>query len=337
MKQTPLLSVTMPIYNTNPFYLRQAIDSILNQTFTDFEFLILNDSPQNTELDKIVSDYTDPRIRYFKNDKSLGIADGHNFLLDQARGKYIALMDHDDISAQNRFQKQVDFMESHPQIGICGTACRRFGKIFKNGPVINPVEDSAIRSLLFFRCPILHPSTIIRRSVLTEHHIRWDNRFISTNDRKLYFDCAPYTQLHNLPDILYFYRLSPGMTSKTQQDKIRIEQQILRTDFLNRLGAQLTSDQIDILNNYVLKGRCRIKDGQTLAKVEQILTLLVQANQKTHFAPDSTFQIDCSRYLVKRCKNALFYGHINTWPVLSQTKLPVKIPFWMRCQKLFCR
>ncbi|MBQ7412867.1 MAG: glycosyltransferase [Alphaproteobacteria bacterium] len=337
MSNTPLLSVTMPIYNTNPTYLRQAIDSILSQTFTDFEFLILNDSPQNTELDKIVAGYTDPRIRYFKNNKSLGIADGHNFLLDQACGKYIALMDHDDISTPDRFQKQVDFMEFHPQVGICGTACRRFGKLFKNGPVSNPIEDAEIRSLLFFRCPILHPSTIIRRSVLTENHIRWDNRFISVNDRKLYFDCAPYTQLHNLPDILYLYRISSGMTSKTQQDKIRAEQQKLRTIFLNRLGVQLTPDQTDILNNYVLKGRCRIQSEQTLIKAEQILSLLVLTNKKTHFAPDSAFQSDCARYLVKRCKNALFYGHINTWPVLSQTKLPVKIPFWMQCQRLFSR
>lgn len=335
MTHIPLLSVTMPIYNTNPVYLRQSVDSILNQTFTDFEFLILNDSPQNTTLDQIIADYSDPRIRYFKNDKSLGIADGHNFLLDQAKGKYIALMDHDDISAPERFQKQVTFMETHPEIGICGTACRRFGRLFKNGAVFNPTEDARIRALLFFRCPILHPSTIIRRSILTENHIRWDNRFISVNDRKLYFDCAGHTQLHNLPDILYLYRLSSGMTSKTQKDKIRNEQQKLRSLFLNHLGIQFTSKQTDILNNYVLKGRCRIQKKQTLIDIEEVLSLLAEANQISGFAPDADFRQICAKYLVKRCKNALFYGRINSWNILNQTNLPVKIPRWMKIQKLF--
>ena len=84
----PKISVLMPIYNTPKEYLKEAIESILNQTFTDFEFLILNDSPDNTELDKIVASYKDKRIRYSKNEKNLGITPSRNKLIDIAKGDY---------------------------------------------------------------------------------------------------------------------------------------------------------------------------------------------------------------------------------------------------------
>ena len=87
----PKISVIMPIYNTNPKYLKKAVESILKQTFTDFEFLILNDSPKNTELDGIIKSFKDNRINYIKSDHNLGVAESHNKLLKLAKGKYIAI------------------------------------------------------------------------------------------------------------------------------------------------------------------------------------------------------------------------------------------------------
>ena len=107
MQTCPRVSVLTPIYNTNPAHLREMIESILNQTFTDFEFLILNDSPDNAKIEKIVKSYKDKRIKYFKNETNMGITPSRNKLLKMARGEYIAVFDHDDISVPTRLEREV--------------------------------------------------------------------------------------------------------------------------------------------------------------------------------------------------------------------------------------
>ena len=115
------VSVVMPIYNTKPVHLKQAIESILKQTFTDFEFLILNDSPDNLMLDEIVEKYPDCRIRYFKSKQTRGIGGAYNELLRHVQGEYVAIMNHDDISLPQRLEKQVALLDTCPEIGLVGT------------------------------------------------------------------------------------------------------------------------------------------------------------------------------------------------------------------------
>ena len=94
----PLISVTMPAYNTRESYLRAAIESILRQSFTDYEFIIVNDSPENPSVRAVVDSYRDVRIKYVENPSTLGVAQSYNHLLELAAGKYIAMMNHDDIA-----------------------------------------------------------------------------------------------------------------------------------------------------------------------------------------------------------------------------------------------
>ena len=115
----PKVSVLMPIYKTKEEYLREAIESILNQSFTDFEFLILDDCPENSR-EEIVKSYSDGRIKYLKNEKNLGITPSRNKLIEMAKGEYLAVMDHDDISLPARFEKQVQYLDEHQYIGVCG-------------------------------------------------------------------------------------------------------------------------------------------------------------------------------------------------------------------------
>ena len=123
----PRVSVLTPIYNTNPAHLREMIESILNQTFTDFEFLILNDSPLNTEIEDIVKSYKDKRIKYMKNDVNMGISASRNKLLHASHGEYIAIFDHDDISVPDRLARQVEFLDTHPNIGVVSGWLEYFG------------------------------------------------------------------------------------------------------------------------------------------------------------------------------------------------------------------
>ena len=112
----PVISVILPVYNAERF-LREAIDSVLKQTFVDFEFIILNDGSTDKTEDIILS-YKDPRIRYVKNEKNLKLIKTLNKGVDMARGKYIARMDADDISLPERFEKEVAYLEAHPDVAV---------------------------------------------------------------------------------------------------------------------------------------------------------------------------------------------------------------------------
>ena len=113
------VSVLMPVYRTDERFLREAIESVLAQTFADFEFLILDDSPDD-DRSRIVSEFNDPRITYMRNDRNIGISASRNRLLDMAKGEYLAVFDHDDICRPERLEKQVAWLDAHPKCGVIG-------------------------------------------------------------------------------------------------------------------------------------------------------------------------------------------------------------------------
>ncbi len=204
----PVVSVLTPLYNTPPDALRAMIDSILSQTFADFEFLILNDSPDNHNLRDIVLSYQDSRIRYLENEKNMGITYSRNRLIDIARGKYLAVVDHDDVSMPTRFELQVDFLERNPHIGVVGGNMHEV----KDGVVISktafPTNDNDIKLSLInepYVCTPCHPTSMIRASVLRDNNIRYDARWSPAEDHSLWLDLIDYTCFHNLPDVVLRY------------------------------------------------------------------------------------------------------------------------------------
>ena len=213
----PKISVLMPIYNTPKEYLKETIESILKQTFTDFEFLILNDSPDNVELDKIVASYKDKRIKYSKNKKNLGITPSRNKLIDMAKGEYLAVMDHDDISLPERFQKEAAYLDENPDVGVVSCKAQWFPKTKTS---CNPSDDEDIKLALMKRCVIMHPASMIRKSVLVDNKIRYEERFSPAEDYALWCRLIPCTKFHNLPEILFKYRDFGGNTSTRQKSKM---------------------------------------------------------------------------------------------------------------------
>ncbi len=114
----PLVTVSMVVFN-GELHIREAIESILNQSFTDLELLIINDGSTDATLD-IINQFKDPRIRLLSNDGNKGVAFTRNRSLQEARGVYFAILDSDDIAKPNRLEIQVNFMNAHPETAICG-------------------------------------------------------------------------------------------------------------------------------------------------------------------------------------------------------------------------
>ena len=214
----PAVSVLMPIYNTKEEFLRGAISSILSQTFTDFEFLILNDSPENTKLDNIVKSFHDKRIKYYKNEKNFGISGARNRLIELSKGEFLAIFDHDDVSLPDRLEKQVAFLSTHPEIGVCGSA---YSWIHKNKIRINPESSRNIEKALMCGCAIHHPSAMVRKSVLIKNNIRYESKYSPAEDYALWCRLIGKTKFYNMHDILVSYRKHPNQTSSLQKNKMK--------------------------------------------------------------------------------------------------------------------
>lgn len=213
----PLVSVLMPVYQTPADILKKTIESILCQTYKNFEFLILDDCPEHP-VENVVKQFKDKRIKYLKNEKNLGITPSRNKLLKIAKGEYLAVADHDDISLPQRFEKEVAFLNAHPDIGVVGTwyQCFPKKKIKKKFVTNAQIERDLMRN-----CSILHPSSMIRKSVLDENHICYQEEYSPAEDYALWISLIGKTKFANIGEVLYLYRDYANNTSKTQAAKMK--------------------------------------------------------------------------------------------------------------------
>lgn len=218
MNKTPRVSVLTPIYNTNIGHLCECIESILNQTFDDFEFILLNDSPDNVRLEKIIQAYNDPRIRYYKNDKNIGISQSRNRLVQLARGEYLAIFDHDDISMPDRLQRQVEFLDAHPNVGVVSGWLQWFGD--KDWTHTSPEYDVDIKIKMTADSALLHTAAMIRKNLLVENNIQYEEEFTPAEDYRLWARLWDLTQFHNIQDVLVRYRWNGNNTSTSSFEKM---------------------------------------------------------------------------------------------------------------------
>lgn len=213
----PKVSVLTPIYNTNPTHLRECIESILSQTFKDFEFIILNDSPENKDIDNIVKSYKDKRIKYYKNDKNIGISASRNKLLDLAKGEYIAVFDHDDISLPERLEQEVQYLDQHPDIGVVSSNLQYFPT---NNLTNHPLDNLEIKKHLMFVMVVAHTAMMVRKSILDKHNIRYEEEYSPAEDYMFVLRLVQYTMFHNIQTALVKYRFIDTNTTKKQWDKM---------------------------------------------------------------------------------------------------------------------
>lgn len=225
------VSVIMPVYNTQENYLREAIESVLHQTFTDFEFIIVNDGSTNNAEEVILS-YKDERIRYFKQENQ-GIAKTTNKMFDFAEGEYIALTDSDDVNLPNRLKLEVDYLDAHPDIG-CVSACYREIPSQNEYRVTNRQVEIKYLELLKENI-IANGSVLIRKSILDENGLRIDEHFDCAQDYEFWARVVRYTKIVMLPDILYLYRILPNSNSHSNVQHLQEMNQIIKKEMLDFL------------------------------------------------------------------------------------------------------
>ena len=205
----PKVSVLLPVYQGDR-YLREAVNSILDQTFTDFEFIIIDDASTDRSAE-IIRSYRDSRIRFMQNDTNLGLTATLNRGLELARGEYIARMDQDDVSLPERLAKQVAFMDSRPELAACGTWAK---EIDEEGNVIGDRRITVGEQMVYgfwWPCPIIHPSALIRKSLLGD--LRYSPDVGHAEDYDFWLSLRKKHALDNLPEYLILYRVHGESTS----------------------------------------------------------------------------------------------------------------------------
>ena len=209
--------------------MREAIESILAQNFTDFEFLILDDCPAD-DREQVVKSYADKRIKYAKNPQNMGISASRNKLIDMAQGEYLAIFDHDDISLPERLEKEVAYFDTHPKCGVVSCAKKNIigGKIDAY-----PENNAEITSQLFVSCCVIHSASMVRKSVLEANNIRYEEEYSPAEDYAMYCRLVGKTEFHNLPEVLFHYRNFVGNTTHLQKRKMT-DKTVQIKDFVRR-------------------------------------------------------------------------------------------------------
>ena len=208
----PLLSVILPVYNAEKF-IKQAITSILKQSFSDFELLVVDDGSTDGTLD-LIKEISDPRIKVFKNKINLSKVNSCNSRVQECRGKYMTIHDADDYSAPDRFEKQVEFLEKNPEFAMCGT---QFYEVDLNGKVLRKIvletDPAKLKELVLIDSQFHGPTMIFKKNVLYEIGGLYRN-FRNKEDVDLAMRIGEKYPVINLTDYLYYYRLVPQGLSK---------------------------------------------------------------------------------------------------------------------------
>ena len=210
----PKISVIIPVYNASQ-YLSEAIASILNQSFTDFEVIAIDDGSTDHSFSILRQlAKTDSRLKIYKNPQNLNIAHTLNRAIKLARGKYLARMDADDISLADRLEKQITYLKNHPDTVVLGGQCQT---INTQGNTIGqksfPITDREIREQLYNINPIQHPTIMINRKLIPTDFSWYNPNLPPAEDYDLFFRLRKFGRLHNLPDTLLKYRQYLGSST----------------------------------------------------------------------------------------------------------------------------
>ena len=249
MNHNSLVSVIMSVYNGERF-LKEAIDSILNQSFRDFEFIIIDDCSRD-KTSEILSEYKDSRIVLVNNEANIGLAKSLNIGIRHAKGKFIARMDADDVSLPERLRLQYEYMESHPDVDILGGQA---WKIDENGRIIGeitkPISAEDISRYIKYACPVIHPTYFVRKHVYEALH--GYREFISPiEDYDFLLRAFEYGfKIENIPVKLIKYRLNAhGMSSSNTLRGMVFTRYILKMH-KDRIKGRENDEKISFLKEY---------------------------------------------------------------------------------------
>lgn len=268
----PKVSVIMPVYNGEK-YLREAIDSILGQTYKDFEFIIINDCSSDA-TEAIVLSYLDSRIVYIKNEENLKIAATLNRALQIAKGKYIARMDADDIAVSTRLEKQVKILDSQPQLGVLGSNVILFGEGIKEEEFkFTFCANQAKANMFYFTC-VAHPTVMIRKEALDTYGLSYELDYEGMEDFVLWWRIAKNYDIASIEEPLLYYRQHTGQVTKNYDDVMKQKLNKFLKERLEVFNDAYTTNEEKLLLDYCCNSWDEFDDERIMTFIDLLIRIL---------------------------------------------------------------
>lgn len=304
----PLVTVLMPVYNTEK-YISEAIDSVLGQTYEDFEFLIIDDGSTDNSVE-IINSYSDKRIRLEKNIKNIKLISTLNKGIGLAAGKYICRFDSDDICYPTRIEKQVHFMETNPEFVACSSWIENFYEDLDRSEIIKYEENTdEIRIRTLYQNHFVHPGSFIRKDFLIKTGMLFDKSYIHSEDYHFFVKLSEIGKLYNIQEPLVKVRKHLSNVSVLNAD-------IQNRNSINVIKYQLekigiNTDDIDFeLYFRFFYSSFDLSKGEII-KIERLIKNIIDANAISQYLPhQKLIYFLCDKWF-HLCVNSTNYG---LWP-----------------------
>ncbi|WP_166924408.1 glycosyltransferase family 2 protein [Flavobacterium poyangense] len=300
---TPEISVIMPVYNAADF-LTESIESILKQTFANFELIILNDKSTDNSLEIISKlQRNDSRIIIINKEINVGPANLRNEGLTLAKGDFIALMDADDIALPTRFEKQIAVLKNNPEIGVCGTWFTFFGSK-KNKLIKHSEKPDAVKIAFLHSCAIGNPTVMLRKKVLG--NAKFEHEYVPAEDYDLWSRLSARTAFYNIPESLLDYRQHDNNISKTKIDNVNRSVRKIKINQMSQFGIESSDPKMDSYLNTV-----SLKKGLSSEEVLDVIAAskyLIEQNKKLNNYNPKLLENHITKTLLRTIRNARNYN-----------------------------
>ena len=274
MESKPLISVIMSVYNEQQ-YIGEALMSILTQTVQDFEIIIFDDGSTDHTID-IVNKLQDKRVRVYQNEQNRGLTSNLNQALEMASGQYIARMDGDDISMPKRFERQIRYLNTHPDIMLISCQTQTFG----DENLISKVEinPEKLRCMMLVRPVLAHPGFMFRKELFDRYGFRYDESFRQAQDYELVSRITRKFQIGICPHVLLKYRAHKEQVSSKANGKQFANADRVREFLLGELDIHLTCVENEFYHKLVLEQHT--EDIQDFIQVRILLETIMEQNKQ---------------------------------------------------------
>lgn len=259
----PKVSIVMTAYNSSRV-INATLGSLLGQTFQDFELIVIDDLSQDNTAE-LVEAYGDPRIRLVRNTENQGISRSRNIGLDLAQGTYIAMSDHDDISLPTRLEKQVAFLDAHPDFIMAAVNC--FEQRGNQRTALPPIPNPALLHWILFQiCPLAHSGICVRREAMEQAGIRYNPEYAYAEDYHIYHLFGRAGKIAMLSEPLVVYMIHPhNTTHSVLPDMGRNGLAFMTEQYREYLGFVGREDEVELVWNLCAQ-RIPAKDAETLVR-----------------------------------------------------------------------
>lgn len=293
----------MPVYNADRF-IYKAISSLLGQTFRDFELIVVNDGSTDRSME-FVNSVNDARIKVLTNEQNKGIVYSRNRGNEAARGRYIAPFDADDIARKDKFEKQIDFLEKHPDFGMIGSwalLIDEHDQLLKKKWKVNAPPER-IPAIQLFRNYFIQSAVVMRREAVPPGN--YTKGFDVVEDYKMWFEISQQYKVWNYPDYLLKYRVHNQSITQRQKSEMNARDAKVYNFIYDSLGLDLTERQKSLL--LTIKSSEKIDNTDLLSEIEEfLLFILSKRDTMSNYEYTELCRVVYNRWL-KACYKAGYH------------------------------